>query len=127
MQQQLQLQQMQQQTNVADALNDQLAQEVPSSSYVDPNQQRMMVPMNNSQMMPQTEGKIPEYLKDPLAVFVFVILFTYPAIRDSLAKYIPQLAGEGGKPTTASVLIVGLLVAVAFALYKKFFDLGKKL
>jgi hypothetical protein len=107
--------------DVAGMLNDQLPMQVPPDAYVDPNQQRaMMLSQQGSMQSGDNKGKIPEFLKDPLVVFVLVLFLGLPAVRDWLSKYVPQLAGDDGKVTTMSSVVTALLVAALYAVLKKF-------
>jgi hypothetical protein len=124
MQQPMQAQQMQQMNppvysnqpqqmgEVADMLNNQLGQQVDPNLYVDPS---MMQP----QMMPVQENKFPEFLKDPALVFLIVAVLSQPVVRNNLGKYIPQISDKGGV-TITSTLILAALVALTYALVKKF-------
>ena len=107
------------QPDLAGMINDQLVQEVPAGSYIDPNMQKMM--MQQQQGMGNNMGdKIPEIFKEPLVVFFLVVVFAHPMVTSWLSTHITPLAGEGGKSTTVSVLITALFVALSLALINKF-------
>jgi len=101
------------QPDTAGAMNDQLMQ-VPPDAYVDPRMGQM------PQAQPGLMSQFPDVLREPLVIFVLVLFFACPTITVWLAQYIPQLAGEAGKPTWGSVIVLALLVTGFFALIKKF-------
>lgn len=112
MQQQMMLQQqMQQGGDVASSLNNQFAQEVPPDSYVNPD---MMRTDNKGR---ELESKIPQMVKDPIAIFVIIILVTYPAVKKMISKYVTQV---GDNNSLVGIGFLAALVAVLFGLYKKF-------
>lgn len=103
---------------VADMLNNQLASQVDPNSFVDPNTiNRMSTPMQPPHV---SESKIPEYLKDPLLVFVLVVIFSYPAVRNGISKYVPQIGVAETRTSITNSLVLALFVAVIFGLVKKF-------
>lgn len=64
---------------------------------------------------------IPEVLREPLLIVVIYIILSQPFVKESLGKHIKQINPNAeGVVSFTGVLIYGVLLAVLYALAKKF-------
>ena len=63
--------------------------------------------------------KIPEFIRDPLLIWVIFILLSQNFIKQLIGKYVHQInPGEDGVVSFLGVIIYGLIFAILFAIIK---------
>jgi hypothetical protein len=64
---------------------------------------------------------IPHMLRDPLIILIWFIILSQPVVKDTLGRYLTQInPGADCKVSFAGIFIYGLILAILFALTKKF-------
>lgn len=76
--------------------------------------------VNNSNIGNSLMRNVPDYLREPLIIFVIYMILSFDVVKKALASYIPQLKpSTDGNVQIVGIAVYGMILGIIYSVMKK--------